>query len=95
MALIARERQVLCITHLAQIACFADHQLYIHKSAEKGSTISQVDVLDPEGRIQEIMRMTGGTNTSRSARENAKELLAMAAKFKETKESDIHENPAR
>ena len=52
-------------------------------------------MLDPEGRIQEIMRMTGGTNTSRSARENAKELLAMAAKFKETKESDIHENPAR
>ena len=88
-------RQVRCITHLSQIACFADHQLYIHKSADKGSTVSQVDVLDEEGRIQEIMRMTGGTNTSRAARENARELLAMSAKFINTMESDIHEIPAR
>ena len=94
MALIARERQVLCITHLAQIACFADQHLYIRKKTVEGSTLSQVAALDEEGRIQEIMRMTGGTNTSRSARENARELLAMAAKFKKTKESCVHENPA-
>ncbi|WP_105327378.1 DNA repair protein RecN [Acidaminococcus provencensis] len=82
MALIAGERQVLCITHLAQIACFADHHLYIHKSTAGSSTTSQVEALDQEGRIQEIMRMTGGTNQSQSARENARELLAMAAAVK-------------
>ena len=93
MALIAHRRQVLCITHLAQIACFADRQLYISKSTEQGSTTSQVQVLDTQGRIQEIMRMTGGTNASRSARANAKELLAMAAQYKK-KEFGNHENHA-
>ena len=83
MALIARQRQVLCITHLAQIACFADHHLYIHKVAEGGTTSTRIQVLEPEDRIREIMRMTGGTNASASARENAKELLSMAQQFKE------------
>lgn len=83
MALIARQRQVLCITHLAQIACFADHHLYIHKQVEGDSTTTRILVLAPEERVREIMRMTGGTNASASARENAKELLAMACQFKE------------
>ena len=93
LAKIAQHKQVLCITHLAQIACFADRQLYISKSTEQGSTTSQVQVLDTQGRIQEIMRMTGGTNASRSARANAKELLAMAAQYKK-KEFGNHENHA-
>ncbi len=83
MALIAQERQVLCITHLAQIASFADQHLFIRKSSTEDSTVTSVQVLDLESRIQEIMRMTGGTNTSASARENAKELLAMADRYKE------------
>ena len=83
MALIARQRQVLCITHLAQIACFADHHLYIHKQVEGDSTTTRIQVLSPEDKVREIMRMTGGTNASASARENAKELLAMAQQFKE------------
>ena len=83
MALIARERQVLCITHLAQIASFADHHLFIQKSSTKDSTVTRVQALDESERIREIMRMTGGTNVTASARENAKELLAIAREYKE------------
>jgi DNA repair protein RecN (Recombination protein N) len=82
MALIATRRQVLCITHLAQIACFADRHLYIEKAAHDGTTTSRVTALNAEGRINEIMRMTSGTQQTRSARENAREMLAMADRMK-------------
>lgn len=62
MALIAKQRQVLCITHLAQIACFADQHLYIAKNSDQGMTASEVTILSRAGRIEEIMRMTSGTN---------------------------------
>ena len=45
MALIAKQRQVLCITHLAQIACFADQHLYIAKNSDQGMTASEVTIL--------------------------------------------------
>lgn len=83
MALIAKQRQVLCITHLAQIACFADQHLYIAKNSDQGMTASEVTILSRAGRIEEIMRMTSGTQQTESARENAKELLAMAEKEKQ------------
>jgi DNA repair protein RecN (Recombination protein N) len=93
MALIATERQVLCITHLAQIACFADQHLYIEKASHDGTTTSKVTALDQEGRVTEIMRMTSGTQQTRSARENAREMLAMADHMKATMvRSDRNEN---
>ena len=84
IAIIAKTRQVICITHLAQIASFADNHLYIHKEVKDNSTVSLVEPLGTQEQIREIMRMTGGTNASNAARENAVEILAMAAKIKKT-----------
>ncbi len=82
IAIISTKRQVLCITHLAQIACFADNHLYITKAIKDGSTITMVNTLGSEERIEEIMRMTGGKSTTSTAKENAVEILDMAAKIK-------------
>ncbi len=82
MAIIAKTRQVICITHLAQIASFADNHLYIYKEIKNNTTVSLVEPLGTKEQIREIMRMTGGTNDSAAARENAIEILAMAAKLK-------------
>ncbi|MDD4321302.1 MAG: DNA repair protein RecN [Acidaminococcaceae bacterium] len=82
IAIISTKRQVLCITHLAQIACFADNHLYITKTIKGGSTITMVKTLGPKERIEEIMRMTGGKSTTSTAKENAVEILEMATKIK-------------
>ena len=82
IALIAEKRQVLCVTHLPQIACFADRHLYISKAVEGGSTVSRVTPLDKEGQVDELMRMMSGTQRSESARSSAREMLEMAARFK-------------
>jgi DNA repair protein RecN (Recombination protein N) len=84
IAIIAKKRQVICITHLAQIASFADNHLYIYKEVKNNSTVSLVEPLGNKEQVREIMRMTGGTNASEAAKENAVELLAMAAKIKKT-----------
>ena len=82
LALIAQENQVLCITHLPQIASFADHQIRIRKEAEGKRTVTHLQVLTPEERVQEIMRMATGAHVSKSAETNARELLAEAEAFK-------------
>lgn len=82
LALIAQENQVLCITHLPQIAAFADHQIRIRKEAEGRRTVTHLQALTPEERVEEIMRMTTGAHVSKSAETNARELLAEAEAFK-------------
>ena len=82
IAVIARKGQVICITHLPQIASFADRHIKINKVSAEGRTHTQLEALDEAGRIDELMRMTAGANTSEAARQNAEELLANAAKFK-------------
>ena len=82
LALIAQENQLLCITHLPQIAAFADHQIRIRKEAEGRRTVTHLQVLTPEERVEEIMRMTTGAHVSKSAETNARELLAEAEAFK-------------
>ncbi len=85
IAVIAKVGQVLCITHLPQIASFADRHLLIRKESTGGRTSTGWTVLDEEGRIQELMRMTVGDNVSEVAYANAKELLAAAAKNKQAR----------
>ena len=85
IAVIAKVGQVLCITHLPQIASFADRHLLIRKESTGGRTSTGLTVLDEEGRIQELMRMTVGDNVSEVAYANAKELLAAAAKNKQAR----------
>ena len=89
IAVIATVRQVLCITHLAQIATFADNHLYIEKVVENNKTSTLVKPLDVQERVTEIMRMAGGNNISEASRINAEQLLLMAEKIKHDIKSSV------
>jgi len=71
-------RQVLCITHLPQVAAAADHQWRVAKRAAKGETLSSVLPLAPDERIEEIARMLGGTTITETTRQHAQEMLGLA-----------------
>lgn len=73
---ISRSRQVLCVTHLAQIAVMADSHLFIEKTTKDNRTFTEVTVLDEDSRIGEIARIIGGDNITDSTLETAKEQLA-------------------
>jgi DNA repair protein RecN (Recombination protein N) len=72
---LGRSFQVLCITHLPQIAAYGGRQLRIVKEVRAGRTITRVDVLDGPGRVEELARMIGGVEVSATARESAREML--------------------
>ena len=72
---ISRHRQVLCVTHLAQIAVMADNHLLIEKNVVGERTVTGVRKLDHEGRKYEIARIMGGDNITELMLENADELL--------------------
>lgn len=74
--------QVLCITHLAQIAAFADDHFRIIKQVVDDRTRTRVDRLDPEDQEEEIAAMIGGTPVSSASLENAREMLKDAAQAK-------------
>ena len=76
LAGLARHRQVLCVTHLAQVAGAADHHLSISKEVSSGSTRVVVKPLDGEGRVEEIARMLAGDGDSEVSRQHARQLLA-------------------
>jgi len=67
--------QVLCVTHLAQIAAFADHQYRIEKVVLEGRSVTRVEALSGEARIEELVRMMSGSRVTHAAREHVKELL--------------------
>jgi DNA repair protein RecN (Recombination protein N) len=67
--------QVLCITHLPQIAAYADTHFLIDKGVEEGRTRTTVTRLDDAGRVEEMGRMLGGTTVSAGLRESAREML--------------------
>lgn len=75
LADLATRQQVLVVTHLPQVAAFADTQIRIEKSERSGSVTTTAAVLDHEGRIVELSRMLSGSPDSTSAREHAEELL--------------------
>ncbi|GAB4058427.1 DNA repair protein RecN [Uliginosibacterium sediminicola] len=68
-------RQVLCVTHLPQVAAQAAWQWRVSKENRDGATLSRLDVLDEAGRIEEIARMLGGVNITATTRSHAAELL--------------------
>lgn len=67
--------QVLCVTHLAQIAAFADHQYRIEKLVLDGRTVTRVEPLTGEARVEELVRMMSGSRVTEAARQHVKELL--------------------
>ncbi|MBO1308281.1 DNA repair protein RecN [Enterococcus sp. 669A] len=75
---IGENSQVLCITHLPQVAAKADHQLFIQKEIVNGRTITKVEELPETERTNEIARMLAGAEITELTLQHAKELLAMA-----------------
>jgi DNA repair protein RecN (Recombination protein N) len=75
----ARQSQVLCITHLPQIAAFADSHYRVDKRTRQGRTTTRVLRLSAEERVEELGRMLGGARVTPSAREHARQLLKEAA----------------
>ena len=67
--------QIFCVTHLAQIAAFADHQYRIEKRVEGGRSFTCVEGLEGEARIEELVRMMSGSRATDAARQHVKELL--------------------
>jgi DNA repair protein RecN (Recombination protein N) len=80
LKLLGLERQVLCVTHLAQVAAQADHQWSVAKLTVNGATRSRVTVLAEAERIEEVARMLGGMKITDTSREHAREMLQSAAR---------------
>ncbi|MBI3479354.1 MAG: DNA repair protein RecN [Nitrosomonadales bacterium] len=72
---LGKSYQVLCVTHLPQVAAAADQQWQVSKAVEKGITLSHIAVLDGEQRIDEIARMLGGVTITETTRKHAAEML--------------------
>jgi DNA repair protein RecN (Recombination protein N) len=75
---LAAASQVLCVTHLAQIACFADHHYRVEKRESKGRTVATLEELDGEARVREVARMLSGQKTTAEALRHAQQLVRMA-----------------
>ena len=73
------ERQVLCVTHLPQVAAQANWQWQVSKATRDGVTLSAIQPLDDNGRIQEVARMLGGVEISAITLQHARELLRLPA----------------
>ncbi|MCV2216483.1 DNA repair protein RecN [Thauera sp. Sel9] len=78
LAKLGEDRQVMCVTHLPQVAACADWQWRIAKREQAGETLSEVQALDQAGRVEEIARMLGGVNITATTREHAAEMLGFA-----------------
>jgi DNA repair protein RecN (Recombination protein N) len=77
---VSKHHQVLCITHIPQIACFGDSHYRVVKTVEGERTITSVDVLAEEARLDEITRMLGGAELTKKTREHAREMLELSRK---------------
>ena len=82
MAQVARKKQVLCVTHLPQIAAMADTHFSVEKGERDGRTYTRVERLDRAGRIEELARLIGGAAVTPALRRSAEELLDQAEAVK-------------
>ncbi len=74
---LARSSQVLCVTHLPQIASFADHHFAVEKLEQNGRTISRITYLDADARRTEVARMLSGEQLTKEALRNAEQLIKL------------------
>ncbi len=77
---VAKKRQVICVTHLAQIAAVADRHLFISKSVKDNKTYTKVTPLDNSGRIKEVARIMSGGEYTENLLKTAEELIALTKK---------------
>ena len=82
MSRIAKEHQVIVVTHLPQIAAMADTHFEISKSVNNGRTITSIETLSEEGKIKELARMLGGVTITETVIENAKDMKKQADEIK-------------
>jgi DNA repair protein RecN (Recombination protein N) len=78
MRKLSNNAQVICVTHLPQVACYGHQQQFVSKHTENGSTQTSMRVLDETGRVNELARLLGGDQISSTSKANAKELLGTA-----------------
>lgn len=83
LAYIAGKHQVLCITHLPQIAAMADTHFEIRKEIEAGKTITRIRRLSEDEQIEELARLLGGAEITDRVRENAREMKRFAGEYRE------------
>lgn len=81
--LVAKEHQVICITHLPQIAAMADHHYLIQKDVIGNETISSIEALSYHDSIKELARMLGGTTITQTVLDNAREMKELAQQKKD------------
>ena len=84
MARISRKKQVLCVTHLPQLAAMADTHFSVEKGEAGGRTYTRVQELDRRRRREELARLTGGAHVSEVMLSGAEELLLGAEQFKKS-----------
>lgn len=72
---VSKDRQVMCVTHQAQIAAFADSHFLINKEFINDKTYTHVDKLDIDGRVHELARIIGGVNITQTALDHARQLI--------------------
>ncbi|MDI6741518.1 MAG: DNA repair protein RecN [Smithella sp.] len=78
---VSADHQVICITHLPQIACFGDKHLFVSKKIVKERTVTSVEEIDGTRKIEEISRMLGGVNVTDTTRKHAREMLHDARSY--------------
>lgn len=86
LAEVSRYRQVLCVTHLAQVAAYAGQHLYICKSTRDGRAFTEVHPLEGDGRVKELARIISGDHVTQAALLNAGEMIAEARRKAEQSE---------
>ena len=84
LAQVSRRKQVLCVTHLPQLAAMADTHFSVEKREEKGRTFTHVVLLDREARKAELARITGGSQVTEALLESAGELLDAAEAYRKS-----------
>ena len=82
LRILSKCRQVICITHLPQIAAMADQHFEIRKSASDGRTATSIRTLDREAMVDELARLLGGAEITETVRQNAEEMKKLAKKRK-------------
>ncbi|MBV8666524.1 MAG: DNA repair protein RecN [Burkholderiaceae bacterium] len=74
---LGQDRQVLCVTHLPQVASQGNQHFQVSKQTAEGRTASRIEVLDAKARVEEVARMLGGLEITATTRKHARELLAL------------------
>jgi DNA repair protein RecN (Recombination protein N) len=92
---LAAHHQVLCITHLPQIAAFAHHHLRISKAIVEDQTHTRVEVLDDSRRVDELAEMLTGKNATATTRKQADEMITLAKNARDSQSAFEVEIPRR